>query len=707
MPFRLAVTSAISLFLFALPGFSQSGKLPSSPRALVTSRIDEARLVTLAGNTRSEAKTGADLGKVADDLVLDHVLLQVKRPAERELSLQGYIDELHDSASPNFHKWLTADQINEAFGPAKSDIDAITGWLQSQGLTVNAVYPSGLTIDFSGTAGQVQSAFRTEIHKLDVNGATHIANVSDPRVPAALAPAVTGIVSLHDFRPRPMRRPKAQYSYTSGNVPNQLVVPGDMSTIYNLSPLYAAGITGQGQTIAVIEDSNLYRASDWTNFRSKFGLTQYASGTLTTVHPAASNGRSCTDPGYNSDGIEAALDVEWASAAAPNASIVLASCASSATTDGLVMAIQNVVNGSTPPQVMSISYGSCEAGNGSSYNATLNSLYQQAVAEGISVFVSSGDSGAAACDFGAAANHGIGVSAFASTPYNVAVGGTDFLDVYQGTASTYWKTANNTYFDSAMTYIPEIPWNDSCAGSLGATYFGYSSGYGPNGFCGSDIAKQYQLFTTGAAGGGPSGCATGAASVNLVVGGTCQGYAKPSWQGGVPGIPADGVRGIPDVSMFASDGAIWGHYYVFCFSDSANGGASCSGAPSSWAGAGGTSFGAPILAGIQALVNQKMGAAQGNPNPVYYKLAAGSLGSSVFNSVTQGDITVNCSGSLNCFGIGFEGRARGTTFQGNGALSSSSSTYTPAFAAAAGWNFATGLGSVNASNLVNNWKSGQ
>ena len=197
-----------------------------------------------------------------------------------------------------------------------------------------------------------------------------------------------------------------------------------------------------------------------------------------------------------------------------------------------------------------------------------------------------------------------------------------------------------------------------------------------------------------------------------MVGGTCRGYAKPSWQAGIAGIPADGVRDIPDVSLFAADG-LWGHYYVDCWSDLRNGGASCGGAPSTWDGGGGTSYSTPILAGIQALVNQNNGGAQGNPNYVYYKLAAAS---GIFHNVTQGDIDVNCGGATACFGAtqstpAAGGRGprggSGSNVSYNGALSTSATSLAPAYTAGAGWNFATGLGSVDAYNLVTNWNSGK
>ncbi len=645
--------------------------------------------------------------------------LQLQRSAAQEQAVQQFIDRLHDPKSPNFHKWLTAEQFGEAYGTSQQDVDAITSWLQSHGFTVHPVSPSRMTIDFSGTASQVRQAFHTEIHYLNVNGARHIANMSDPRIPAALAPAVAGIVSLHDFTPHAMKKTRPAFTFTSQGSTYQAVTPADLATIYNLTPLFGAGYTGVGQTIAVIEDSNLYSSADWDTFRSTFGLSQYASGSLTTIHPAASGDSNCANPGTSSgDDGEAILDAEWASAAAPDAAIVVASCANTRSTFGGLIALQNLVGAATPPNVISISYGECEAGNGAAANAAFNAAFQQAVAEGISVFVAAGDEGAAACDAGASgATHGIGVSAWASTPYNVAVGGTDFGDSYAGTNATYWGATNTATYGSAMSYVPEIPWNDSCAGALLASALGFTTTYGADGLCASSTARQDGLVQVAAGSGGPSGCATGNPSDSGIVSGTCQGYAKPSWQAGLTGIPGDGVRDLPDISLFAGTGT-WGHYYVTCWSDTRNGGAPCTGDPSTWAGAGGTSFASPIMAGIQALVNQKTGSAQGNPNYVYYQLAATATcnsasgdpgaGSCIFHNVTQGDIDVNCGGSQNCFGqtaaVASGRRGQSTA---NGALSSSDQAYTPAFGAAGGWNFATGIGSVNAFNLANQWITGQ
>jgi|HubBroStandDraft_1064217.scaffolds.fasta_scaffold00048_33 subtilase family serine protease len=672
---------------------------------LITQNVDDSKLVTLGGNTRPEANAKYDRGPVAGDFLMEHMLLLLKRSPEQERELDKLIDELHDSSSPQFHRWLTAKEFGERFGLAKQDHDAIKNWLLSYGLKVNVEYTGGQFIDFSGTAGQVEKAFHTEIHNLNVKGEKHFANMSDPRIPAALGPAVVGVVSLNDFKPHTMYRRK-QYTTDLGCEFGScyLVVPGDLETIYNINPLFSAGISGQGQTIVVLEDTNVATTADWTSFRSVFGLSSYTDGSFTQIHPAPPSGtNNCSNPGANGDDDEAIIDAEYASAAAPSAAIVLASCSDTASFGGQI-ALLNLLNESTtPPAIVSMSYGECEAISGATLNASFNSTFQQGVTEGVSIFVSSGDADAAGCDRGNEnATHGVGITGWGETPYNVSVGGTDFADTYEGENSTYWNAANSPTYESAKSYIPEIPWNDSCASVVLSLFEGFSAPYGSSGFCNSTEGKSF-LGPAGGS-GGPSGCATGTPKVAGEVGGSCAGYAKPSYQV-LLGNPSDGVRDIPDVSLFAANG-VWDHYYPFCFSEEVP----CSDPPDEWPGAGGTSFSSPIMAGIQALVNQKVGARQGQPNYVYYSLAAteyGATGNSACNStlgnavgsscvfydITLGDEDTNCTGTVDCY------IPSGTI----GVLSTSDSSYQPAYGTQTGWDFSTGIGSVNAYNLVNAW----
>ncbi len=697
-----------------------NGQVSQHARTVVTSSVNDAVRVTLHGNTHPLVRNARDLGAVGGDMRLEHMQLQLKRSAEAEDKLEQYLEELHNPQSANFHKWGTAAEFSEKFGMAQQDLDAVKNWLESKGFTVDAVYPN-LAVEFSGTAGQVRDAFHISIHNLEVNEVHHIANLKDPDIPATLAGAVAGPVALHDFKPHPLSRMRAQYTVSDTN---QLLVPLDLETIYNLNPLYAAGISGQGQRLALLERSDLYSDGDWNAFRKTLGLARkYPLGKLRVVHPGGGTGGTCSDPGalVGDDG-EVAVDVEWASAAAPSATIELASCADTTTNFGAFIALQNLLTSSSPPPpVMSLSYGGPESEQGSAGNAYVNSLYQLAAFEGVSLFVASGDAGAAVTDQNrSAAIHGINVSGLASTPHNVAVGGTDFGDAFLDEVSTYWNGSNGVNYNSAKSYIPEIPWSDSCASELISIVLGYAVPYGADGACNSAIGSGF--LDTSAGSGGPSACAFGSPNIAGVVGGTCTGYKKPSFQSLVYGNPQDGVRDLPDVSLFAGNG-VWGHYYVVCYSDAGGGGAPCNTPPASWAGAGGTSFGAPIMAGIQLLINQVTGSAQGNPNFVYYKLAGseyGASGSSACNStrgnaaspgcafydITLGDMDVNCRplrttdgttiGRFNCF-------YPATNPGANGVLSTSNTSYKPAFAAGTGWDFATGIGSVNAYKLAANW----
>ncbi len=701
----LVLTLAGPLLVFSSRGYSQT----ALPRALITQSIDENRLVTIPGNTRPEANSRNDLGPVDDSLHLD-MYLQLKRSPEQDLAAEQFVASLTDPTSPNFHKWITAAEYGQRFGASSEDIATVSRWLESHGFIVNRVPSHNMVIDFSGNAGRVREALHTEIHTLQVAGERYFANMSDPQIPAALLPAVAGVVSLHSFKPHPMLVPKAQYTIGSSGLP---LVPGDLATIYNFNPAFSAGYTGLGQTIVVVEDTDLYNGTgDWSTFRGTFGLSRsYPSGSLTQVHPAAGAGGACVDPGINGDDAEAAIDVEWATAAAPNAAIVLASC-NDTTNFGGFIALQNMLtNGGPVPGIVSVSYGESETENGATFNSYINTLYQTAAAEGVSVFVAAGDWAAAVSDVGGSeATSGINVSGFASTIYNVAVGGTDFGDYASGTTSEFWNSTNGAYYNSAKSYVREIPWNDSCASVVLANYLGFITTYGHSGSCNSATASNQGLLNVTGGSGGPSGCATGTPTVPNVVSGTCAGYAKPAYQT-IFGNPNDGVRDLPDVALFAANG-IWSHYYLVCYSDTSNGGSSCAGAPSTWSGFGGTSVSSPIMAGVQALINQALGSAgAGNPNPIYYQIAqneystssgrascnstTGPASTCSFNDITQGDTDIPCTGALNCF---LDGQAIGV-------LSTSNTSYAPAYGTAPGWDFATGIGSVNAFNLLNAFAS--
>jgi hypothetical protein len=747
-PFRIGLLAIFAIVsTFSTTAFS-AVKVGGShtARPLITGKIDDTKLVTLEGNTHPAAKIAAnDRGPVADDFAMNGMLLQLKRSPEQEKALGILMDQLHTPGNPNYHQWLSEAQFDEIFGVNQKDVEQVSAWLESHGFKVTGVMPDGMVMQFSGTAGSVREAFHTEIHNLQLkNGEKHFANMTDPQIPAALKDVVAGPTSLHNFMPHPdnikrnkasigangdihkgVQGPKGDYTFPTGQGTYYAFVPGDEETIYNINPLLSSGITGKGYTIGLIEDEDAYNTTngvspDWTTFVNAFGLSQYG-GTQTTVHPSGS--LSCSDPGDANDGtdFEVALDIEYASASAPGANVVVESCPDTNVFGGLI-AVENLVSASTiAAPVLSISYGYCEVENGASANASYSYAYQHGAARGVSIFVSSGDESDVSCDADQAyARHGAGVSGFTSTPYNVSVGGTDFGDTYAGTNSTYWSSTNSATYESALSYVPEIPWNDSCASELISGYEGFSTTYGSSGFC--DTATAFDYFITTASGsGGPSSCYSGSSTTLGVSNGTCKGQPKPSWQS-VLGNPADGVRDIPDVSLFASNG-VWSHYLVLCFSNtSEQGGYPCTGAPSNWSGAGGTSASSPMMAGIQTLINQYNGELSGNPNYVYYKIASKEYGTSgdstcnstngasgtsgcIFYDITQGDMNVPCSyytgtTAYNCYDILED--SEGYHF-GVGSLTDSA--YSKIYGTNTGWDFATGIGSVNAYNLAKAWKT--
>jgi hypothetical protein len=692
----IAICPCLAAFL-AFVGMvdSASGQAPQDllPRVPVlgthvVNEIDETQRVVIRGNTHPLTAAVNDRGAVPPDQPMERMLLLLRRSPEREAALEQFLAAQQDPKSLMFHQWLTPQQFGANFGPAPEDLQAILSWLASHGFKSVNVNQGDTVIEFSGTAAAVQSAFGTAIHRYEVAGTLHLANQSDPSIPTALSPVVQGVVSLNDFRPRSMaiRGPSGQM--TNGQfrsqgvagpnpqftIPEPLLVttfywlsPYDFATIYDLLPLWNAGLDGTGQTIAIVGQTDI-NLNDPEQFRALFGLPV---NNPTVVIAGA-------DPGIQPDEIEADLDVEWSGAVARGAKVELVSSASTETTAGVDLAALYIIDNNLAP-VMSESYGDCEMFLGTTANAFEASMWQQAAAEGITVLVSSGDQGSAVCDAGQQmATHAMSVNGLASTPYNVAVGGTDFNQ--SGMWTQYWSSTNDPVTkQSVLGYIPEIPWNDSCGSSVLATLNGGNSAN----WCGN-TGLQYE--DTIATSGGPSSCIS---SNGTDVASCTGGWPKPVWQTGL-GVPADGVRDVPDVSLFASNN-VYSSMYVTCQVDlSKPPGCDPTATTQTFNGLGGTSASAPAMAGVMAIINQKYGR-QGNANYTFYRLAASAVGASVFHDITTDGNRVTCDAkSPDC-------EIDPTTTFPYGRLKGHDSTV--------GYDMVTGLGSVDIANLVNNWGS--
>ena len=644
-------------------------------RARLSQAIDDASYVRIENTKALLATPATEVGKVESNRAMQRMLLELSPAPEQETQLKQLLDEQQNRKSPKYHQWLSASEFAARFGVADADMEKVKQWLQGQGFTVSQPAKSKRWVEFSGTAQQVEQTFHTELHYYKLGQQQYVANATDIAIPEGLAEISRGVVSLSSFGKRPPRRivaattsvslakahggPRPQLTFV-GTTNAYFVAPGDFAAIYNTKPLLASGIDGTGVSIAVAAQSQ-FELTDVQTFRQIFKLSTNDPNIVVVG----------LDPGFSNptDAEETLLDTEWAGAVAPGATINVVIAGSTDTTSGVDLAAAYAIDNEVAP-ILTYTYGSCEAALGPAGNAFYYALWQQAAAEGITVLVAAGDNGAAGCDnpdFGLPASQGLAVNGVAATPYNVAVGGTQFVD--QRNEATYWNATDANDFSSAIGYIPEAAWNDSCDPGQAASATNCLYGNGN--------------FSLLAGGGGASAL-----------------YTKPPWQTGT-GVPADGARDVPDVALAAGAGH---DNIVYCTSHVGAGPACQIDAQNNLVGltlVGGTSAGAPAMAGMLALVEQQNGVLQGQVNYVLYQLAQNqscdssqqsnpaAQNSCVFYDVTTGSNSVPCEGgSPGC---------SSTQNEVNGFLNGQY--------AGAGYDLATGLGSVNAANLASNWKN--
>ncbi|HXO29891.1 MAG TPA: S53 family peptidase [Thermoanaerobaculia bacterium] len=553
----------------------QSSALPSGgaggQRAVPV--IDDGDRMVLPGNVPPLARTELDLGRSDPNLPMERMILLLELRPAAGARLEQLLAEQQRPGSPLYHQWLTPEEFGAEFGLADDDVRLVTGWLEAHGFTVEEVAGGRGSINFSGTAAQVEEAFATEMHDYLVEGTIHHSNATEPSLPRGFAGLVHGVVSLNSFPLRPLHtdvRAISAPEYTFAGL--HFIAPADFATIYDLAATRSAGTNGNGQTIAIVARTDIMVA-DVQAFRSSFGLPP---NDPVLVHNGA-------DPGDRGGGdeFESILDTEWAGAVAPQATINLVVSASTRSSDGVGLSAQYVVSHNLAP-IVSVSYGLCESKLGTSGQRFYNNLWAQAAAQGITALVASGDSGAAGCDAPSGKRgFGLAVNGLCSTPFDVCVGGTKFNDTANPNA--FWTAFNLPGTRaSALSYIPEVAWNESATVPAGSG-----------------------LWSSG--------------------GGASKVYAKPSWQSG-PGVPADRKRDVPDVALSAAahDGYVIVHgtnLYAIA----------------------GTSAAAPAFAGLMALVDQAKGSRQGNVNPILYQLAAnqyGAGGPQVFHDITAGNNSV-------------------------------------------------------------------
>jgi subtilase family serine protease len=606
--------SAAAIFLFSSALFAQENRIMRT--------IDNSHRATIRGNIHPKAQPQFDKGPVEASFRLNCITLLLKKSASQQADLERLLHEQQDPSSTLYHHWLTPEQYADRFGVSQSDIEEMSNWLNSSDLTVMQVAKGRDFIVFSGSSQQVETALHTPIHRYEVEGKIHYANAAEPSVPEAFAHMVAGFWGLHDFHPKPLIRgnPKTlrgmpnaalQPHFAVGTGENWLA-PDDLTTIYNVAPLYQYGLDGTGQTLVIAGQTDI-DLTDIDVFRSAFNLPP--------------NEPIKVPVWYSPVGIidnqvgEADLDLEWSGAIARNARMLFVY------SQNAFDSVQYAVDNNLGP-VISFSFGECEGVQASlEYTQWVQSIAQKANLEGITWVASSGDAGAAGCENQngqtSVATTGLHVNLPASVPEVTGVGGTEFAEGF----GSYWSQTPSANYGSALSYIPEISWNDASL-KLAAGVSGFA-----------------------ASGGGVSTF-----------------FAKPDWQIGL-GVPSDGRRDVPDVAVTAS----WLHDAYSLFTKG------------NWSASGGTSAAAPSFAGMLVLLNQYLtsagvqsGLGLGNINPYLYWLAQNTTG--VFHDITTGSNMVSCQlGTSDCY---------------SGVLG---------YTAGPGYDQVTGLGSVDAYNLVTTW----
>lgn len=617
--------------------FSTASSVWAAQPDRITGPVDNSQTVVLKGTVHPSAQPQYDKGPVDPSMKLPFITLLIQPSTTQQAALKQLLAEQQDPSSLNYHKWLTPEQFGQRFGLSRGDLTNITKWLRSEGFAIAQVARGRDWIAFSGTAAQVLRAFHTELRRYNVDGEEHFANATDPSIPKALEGIVAGFRGLNDFHLKPLAVKKSESIKLSPdyfNLGNNNLAPGDIATIYDIGSLYKAGIDGTGMSIAIMGQTDIYPV-DIAQFRAGFGLSASV--------PQQVLATGCTDPGVTGDLVEADIDLEWSGAVARNATIIFVKC--DPNSGGVFTSAQYAIDNDLAP-VISMSYGGCESLNGQGNAVGLQNLVRKGNSEGITFLASSGDSGAAACDASTvtAAAQGLAVNIPASVPEVTAVGGTEFNEG----SGTYWGTSNGSNGGSAVSYIPELGWDDNSTGT----------GFDPH------------LASTG--------------------GGVSIYFPKPSWQTG-PGVPNNTFRNVPDVAMSASadhDG------YTVCTNNG-----SCAGGVQNAGIYGGTSVACPVFAGIVALLNQQMKNTPplglGNINPTLYTFA--QTLPTAFHDVPAGNYnisgaTANPSGNMVPCTQGKPSCPATAPFQFG-------------FLTGTGYDQATGLGSVDANVFVTNWAS--
>ena len=263
--------------LLLILGWGQAALSQALPQTRIVTEVKNEQRVAVEGTTPAFLAVSSETGRLPGGQNLGRMILQLTATDEQEQAAEKLVSDLHDPSSPSFHRWLTPSEFGQQFGVTEQDATKVQQWLQSQGLTVHDLAQSRRYIVFSGTVSQVETAFATQMHSYAYKNKKFISNSSDIQIPAALRSVVQGVVRLHSD-PRSataymgtkihFKKTGSQFTFDDGS---HYMTPADFAKIYNVQPLYDAGINGTGQTIAIVGRSNI-DVQNVRDFRNVLGL---------------------------------------------------------------------------------------------------------------------------------------------------------------------------------------------------------------------------------------------------------------------------------------------------------------------------------------------------------------------------------------------------------------------------------------------------
>jgi Pro-kumamolisin, activation domain/Putative Ig domain len=355
--------------------------------------------------------------------------------------LAAYAQAVSTPGSSLYHQYLTVAQFAQRFGPAPTQIQAVESAMSAQGLQPGAVSANGLSFGVTAPAATAASAFSTSFERYRLaDGSTGYANTQAPSLDSSIAQLVQGVAGLDTLAiPQPVDL-QANVTGTiapagpSANVAGTaqpcaaasaagVYTANQIASAYRFSSLYAAGDLGAGATVALYE-LEPYASSDIAAYQSCYG-----------THASVTNVQVGNGAGTGSGSGEAALDIEDVIGLAPKASIRVYEGPD--TGGGALATLSQMVTDNTA-EVLSTSWGICEASAGTSTEAAEATLFAEAETQGQSVFAASGDSGANDCGTGTPA-----VDDPASQPNVTGVGGTSLPSSTPPAAETVWNSGTH------------------------------------------------------------------------------------------------------------------------------------------------------------------------------------------------------------------------------------------------------------------------